>query len=71
MGWRSKRWIAAAAAAACAVLAAGCGRPAPAQLPWIPDAQPDTLLLGKDLTGAVPSFAAMFSPWANSPGGTG
>jgi peptide/nickel transport system substrate-binding protein len=42
------------------------------QLPWIPDAQPDTLLvLGKGLTGAVASFAAMFSPWANALGGTG
>jgi hypothetical protein len=57
MGWRSKRWIAVAVAAACAVL---------------PDAQPDTLLLlGKGLTGAVSSFTAMFSPWADSPGGTG
>jgi hypothetical protein len=56
MGWRSKRWIAVAVAAACAVLA---------------DAQPDTLLLGKGLTGAVSSFAAMFSPWAGSLGGTG
>jgi len=35
------------------------------QLPLIPTAQPDTLLLlGKGLTGAVASFAAMFSPWA-------
>jgi len=42
------------------------------QLPWIPDAQPDTLLLlGKRLTGAVASFAAMFSPWADSLGRTG
>ena len=41
------------------------------QLPWIPDAQPDTLRLGKGLTGEVLSFAAMFSPWADSPGGTG
>jgi peptide/nickel transport system substrate-binding protein len=42
------------------------------QLPWIPAAQPDTLLLlGKGLTGAVSSFAAMFSPWADSLGGTG
>jgi peptide/nickel transport system substrate-binding protein len=42
------------------------------QLPWIPDAEPDTLLLlGKGLTGAVASFAAMFSPWADSLGGAG
>jgi peptide/nickel transport system substrate-binding protein len=42
------------------------------QLPWIPDAQPDTLLLlGKGLTGAVASFAAMFSPWANQLGRAG
>jgi peptide/nickel transport system substrate-binding protein len=42
------------------------------QLPWIPNAQPDTLLvLSKGLTGAVSSFAAMFSPWANQLGGTG
>ena len=42
------------------------------QLPWIPDAQPDTLLLlGKGLTSAVASFAAMFSPWADSLGGAG
>jgi peptide/nickel transport system substrate-binding protein len=42
------------------------------QLPWIPDAQPDTLLLlGKGLTGAVASFAAMFSPWADQLGRAG
>lgn len=42
------------------------------QLPWIPDAQPDTLLvLRKSLTGAVASFAAMFSPWADRLGGAG
>jgi peptide/nickel transport system substrate-binding protein len=42
------------------------------QLPWIPNAQRDTLLvLGKGLTGAVSSFAAMFSPWADHLGGTG
>ena len=42
------------------------------QLPWIPNAQPDTLLvLSKGLTGAVSSFAAMFSPWADQLGGTG
>ena len=42
------------------------------QLPWIPNVQPDTLLvLSKGLTGAVSSFAAMFSPWAEQLGGTG
>jgi peptide/nickel transport system substrate-binding protein len=42
------------------------------QLPWIPNAQPTSLLLlGKGLTGAVSSFAYMFAPWANSLGGTG
>ena len=42
------------------------------QLPWIPDVQPDTVLvLTKDLTGAVSSSAYLFSPWANSLGGTG
>ena len=48
MGWRSKRWIAVAVTAARAALAAGCGLTTQ-QLPWIPDAQPDTLLLGKGL----------------------
>jgi peptide/nickel transport system substrate-binding protein len=42
------------------------------QLPWIPTAQPVTLLpLNKSLTGAVASFAYMFAPWADSLGGTG
>ena len=42
------------------------------QLPWIPDVEPvSLLLLAKDLTGAVASFAAMFSPWADKLGGTG
>jgi peptide/nickel transport system substrate-binding protein len=41
-------------------------------LPWIPDVQPTSLLLlSKNLTGAVASFADMFAPWANSLGGTG
>jgi peptide/nickel transport system substrate-binding protein len=40
------------------------------QLPWIPNAQPTSLLLlNKSLTGAVASFAYMFAPWANSLGG--
>jgi peptide/nickel transport system substrate-binding protein len=42
------------------------------QLPWIPDVQPtNVLLLSKNLTGAVASFAYMFAPWANSMGGSG
>jgi peptide/nickel transport system substrate-binding protein len=41
-------------------------------LPWIPNVQPtNLLLLSKNLTGAVASFAYMFAPWANSLGGTG
>jgi peptide/nickel transport system substrate-binding protein len=41
------------------------------QLPWIPDAQPTSLLLlSSNLSGAVSSFAYMFAPWANSLGGT-
>jgi len=41
------------------------------ELPWIPTAQPVTLLmLNKSLTGAVASFAYMFAPWADSLGGT-
>jgi peptide/nickel transport system substrate-binding protein len=39
------------------------------QLPWIPDVQPDTVLvLAKGLTGAVSSSAYLYSPWANSLG---
>jgi peptide/nickel transport system substrate-binding protein len=42
------------------------------QLPWIPDAQPDTVLvLSKGLTGAVSSSAYLFSPWADELGGAG
>jgi len=42
------------------------------QLPWIPDVQPDTVLvLSKDLTGALSSTAYLFSPWADQLGGTG
>jgi peptide/nickel transport system substrate-binding protein len=41
------------------------------ELPWIPTAQPVTLLmLNKSLTGAVASFAYMFAPWADGLGGT-
>jgi peptide/nickel transport system substrate-binding protein len=39
-------------------------------LPWIPDVQPDNLLIiSKNLTGTTASFAYMFAPWANSLGG--
>ena len=42
------------------------------QLPWVPDVQPDTVLvLSKGLSGAVSSSAYLFSPWANQLGGTG
>ena len=42
------------------------------QLPWIPDVQPDTVLvLGKGLSGAISSSAYLFSPWADQLGGTG
>ena len=42
------------------------------QLPFIPDVQPETVLvLRKDLTGAVSSSAYLFSPWADNLGGTG
>ena len=45
---------------------------AAADLPWIPNAQPTSLLLlGKGLTGAVSSFAYMFAPWADQLGGAG
>jgi len=40
------------------------------ELPWIPDAQPTSvLMLGSGLTGAVSSFAYMFAPWADNLGG--
>jgi peptide/nickel transport system substrate-binding protein len=39
-------------------------------LPWIPDAQPTSvLMLNSSLTGATSSFAYMFAPWANNLGG--
>ena len=42
------------------------------QLPWIPDVEPDiVLLLGKGLIGAISSSAYLYSPWANQLGGTG
>ena len=42
------------------------------QLPWIPDVEPDTVLvLGRGLSGAVSSSAYLFAPWADELGGTG
>ena len=42
------------------------------QLPFIPDVEPDTVLvLAKGLTGALSSTAYLFSPWADQLGGTG
>jgi peptide/nickel transport system substrate-binding protein len=39
-------------------------------LPWIPNVQPNSvLILNKELTGSVSSFSYMFAPWANSLGG--
>jgi peptide/nickel transport system substrate-binding protein len=41
-------------------------------MPWIPNAFPDSgLMTSSDLSGAVSSFAYMFAPWANDLGGTG
>ncbi|MFT3872580.1 MAG: ABC transporter substrate-binding protein [Nocardioides sp.] len=41
------------------------------QLPWIPNVQPTTvLILNKEFSGAVSSFAYMFAPWANQLGGS-
>ena len=40
------------------------------ELPWIPDAQPTSvLMLNSGLTGAVSSFSYMFAPWADNLGG--
>ena len=55
-----------------AALVAQAEKLAAQQLPWIPDVQPDTvLLLGKGLTGAISSSAYLYSPWANSLGRAG
>jgi peptide/nickel transport system substrate-binding protein len=55
-----------------AALVSAAEKLAAQQLPWIPDVQPDTvLLLGKGLTGAVSSSAYLFSPWADSLGRAG
>ena len=52
-----------------AALIAGAEKLTAEQLPFIPDVQPDTVLvLGKNLTGAVSSSAYLFSPWADSLG---
>jgi peptide/nickel transport system substrate-binding protein len=41
-----------------------------ADLPWIPDAFPNSeVIMSSNLTGAVASFAYMFAPWANALGG--
>jgi peptide/nickel transport system substrate-binding protein len=41
-----------------------------ALLPWIPNVQPvNLLILAKNLTGTIASFAYMFAPWANQLGG--
>jgi peptide/nickel transport system substrate-binding protein len=41
-------------------------------MPWIPNAFPESeLITSSNLTGAVASFAYMFSPWADDLGGTG
>ena len=55
-----------------AALAAQAEKLTVQQMPWIPNAQPTSLLvLNKSLTGAVSSFAYMFAPWANQLGGSG
>jgi peptide/nickel transport system substrate-binding protein len=55
-----------------ATLVAEASKLAAQQLPWIPNVQPDTvLILGKGLTGAISSSAYLFSPWADSLGETG
>jgi peptide/nickel transport system substrate-binding protein len=53
-----------------ATLVAKAEERAAQQLPWIPNTQPTSvMMLSSSLTGAVPSFAYMFAPWANSLGG--
>jgi peptide/nickel transport system substrate-binding protein len=42
------------------------------ELPWIPNALPNSdLVMNADLSGATASFAYMFAPWANDLGGVG
>jgi peptide/nickel transport system substrate-binding protein len=53
-----------------AALVAKAEEVAAQQLPWIPNAQPTSvLMLNSSLTGAVSSFAYMFAPWADTLGG--
>ena len=55
-----------------AALVAKAEKLAAQQLPWIPDVEPDNVLvLSKGLTGAVSSSAYLFSPWADGLGGAG
>jgi peptide/nickel transport system substrate-binding protein len=57
-------------ASARATLVAKAEKLAAQQLPWIPSAQPTSvLMLNSGLTGAVGSFAYMFAPWADNLGG--
>ena len=57
-------------ASARATLVAKAEELAAKELPWIPDAQPTSvLMLNSGLTGAVSSFAYMFAPWADNLGG--
>jgi peptide/nickel transport system substrate-binding protein len=59
-----------ASANARASLVAKAEQLAAQQLPWIPNAQPvSVLMLNSSLTGAVGSFAYMFAPWADNLGG--
>ena len=42
------------------------------ELPWIPVALPDTILvMNKKITGPPPTFSYMFGPWLGKLGGTG
>jgi peptide/nickel transport system substrate-binding protein len=55
-----------------AALVSDAEKLAATDLPWIPNTQPTNLLiLSKNVTGAVASFAYMFAPWADNLGGTG
>jgi peptide/nickel transport system substrate-binding protein len=53
-----------------AALVAKAEKLAAQDLPWIPSAQPTSvLMMNSSLTGAVGSFAYMFAPWADDLGG--
>ena len=55
-----------------AALVAKAEKLAAQQLPWIPDVEPNNVLvLSKGLTGPVSSTAYLFSPWADGLGGAG